>query len=393
MEAIDILVVTRISDLISGYLLNNLSIVEVDELQKWVDISVDNRDILEKILNESILMHSGRVYKGANTAASLIDAKIKIGFGPAQKQPKQKNEIWWLLKVAASIILIFGLGVYLWKPSSEVRLANQIMPGRNTATLILANGKTIKLSESKTGIIIHSSHLTYNDGTKVKAQGANDPNPNAILTEQIIKTPKGGTYQLVLSDGTKVWLNAASSLKYTTSFNGFVNRKVELIGGEAYFEVAKNPKLPFIVHSPGQDIEVLGTHFNVKNNSVQTVTTLVEGAIRIRASKGKIGLLKPGQQAKLKGDLIQIINVATGPAIAWKNGDFEFRDESITDIMDKLALWYNVEVFYEGKITLERFNGKISRQKNIAEILRMLEATKAVQFKIEGRRVTVKKDD
>ncbi|MCZ4245122.1 FecR family protein [Pedobacter punctiformis] len=394
MEKLNIHVVTRISDLINGYLFNHLSDAEVDELQVWIDASVDNRQIFESIVNESALSYGGQVYASANTVSSLTDAKKKLGFTANTQERKRSVKLWMSVKVAAAIIIILGFGIYFYvsSPYFGDHLANNIATGKNIATLTLANGKTITLSDAKTGVIINASKLTYNDGTVIKTEDVNNQNPQTESDEQIIKTPVGGTYQIVLSDGTKVWLNAASSLKFTSSFHGLVTRKVELLGGEAYFEVSKDKAHPFVVHNQGQEVEVLGTHFNINNysNDGTLRTTLIEGSVKIKnIASEKTALLKPGQQSEVKGIAIQLTNVDTEPVVAWKNGDFNFKDESIKEVMNKLALWYNIEVVYEGPVSTERFNGKISRAKNIAEVLRMLEGTKSIKFKVEGRRVTV----
>lgn len=188
-----------------------------------------------------------------------------------------------------------------------------------------------------------------------------------------------------------VTLNAASSLKFPASFTGLANRKVEL-SGEAYFEVAKDKKHPFIVQSGSQEVEVLGTHFNVNTypDEKAAKTTLLEGSVKVSAN-GNAHLLIPGQQSILTNNTVDIVTANIKETMAWKNGYFRFNDDRIDEIMPLLSRWYDVEVNYEGKISDERFSGTISRYKNINEVLAMLSYSNAVKFKIEGRRITVMK--
>jgi len=205
-----------------------------------------------------------------------------------------------------------------------------------------------------------------------------------------ISTPVGGQYTVVLPDGSKVWLNAASSLKFPTAFTG-TERRVELTG-EGYFEVAKNKHMPFKVNFNREEVEVLGTHFNISAypDEAVTRTTLLEGSVRI--SKNNIKkILVPGQQAisSMQTGGFNIAEVNTDEAIAWKNGLFLFHNENIRSIMKKIARWYNVDVNYQGSFTNQEYGGRISQSKNLSEILKNLELTGTIHFKIEGRRVTV----
>jgi ferric-dicitrate binding protein FerR (iron transport regulator) len=206
-----------------------------------------------------------------------------------------------------------------------------------------------------------------------------------------------------LPDGSRVWLNAASSLKYPVSFSSLKDRRVEL-HGEAYFEVAKDKLHPFLVETDGQEVTVLGTHFNIKayRQDKNIVTTLAEGSVRVGyqasawSDHGKIVykdevILSPGQQSLLKGETISVSKADMEESLAWKDGNFVFNDANIEKIMQDIARWYNIEVFYEGPSPTGAFSGNISRSKNISQILKALESTKLVHFKIEGRKVYVSK--
>jgi len=202
-----------------------------------------------------------------------------------------------------------------------------------------------------------------------------------------LKTPRGGTYHVTLSDGTKVWLNAASALTYTASLGKTGVRKVKL-EGEAYFEVAKNKTRPFLVENQGQTVEVLGTHFNINSYTDESSikTTLLEGSVKVNNV-----VLKPNQQSVLTADhKIQVNTIDAETTIAWKNGNFVFAGEHIEPIMRRLASWYNIAVVYQGKKPSGQFRGVISRHNKISEVLKMMELTGAVHFEIEGRKVYVK---
>lgn len=316
--------------------------------------------------------------------------------------PQQKAKpalLWKPIAVAASILLVAALSLlFFTKIPSDIRgvyvkHTTHIKPGGNKAYLTLGNGKRIILTDLENGTLsaqnglqitkTHDGQLVYTI-TGDQPSGKNDYN--------IIETPRGGQYQILLPDGTHVWLNAASSLKYPSVFTG-KERKVEL-QGEAYFEVSKNKKMPFKVISSQQTVEVLGTHFNVNSYSeeVEARTTLLEGSVRVEPNHGTGIMIKPGQQSRVKlNDKINVIAADLEEVMAWKSNYFRFNNEKIESIMRKISRWYDVSVEYHGPISEEEFNGTISRTKNISQVLEMLEDTKSVHFKIEGRRIIVMK--
>jgi transmembrane sensor len=226
---------------------------------------------------------------------------------------------------------------------------------------------------------------------KVIGQNTKDDMPTKTVYNTI-ETPKGGQYRIDLPDGTMVWLNAGSSLRYPNRFAG-QERKVALTG-EAYFEVAKNKQMPFRVVSGKQVVEVLGTHFNINayTDEASVKTTLLEGSVNVLLQEThQSELLNPGQQAVVKynGSSIVVQPVKVEEAVAWKNGYFMFVDADLESIMRQLARWYDVEVAYEGNLGSLKFGGMVSRSKSIAQTLRILELTGNVRFKVAGRRVTV----
>ncbi|TCC98566.1 FecR family protein [Pedobacter hiemivivus] len=282
--------------------------------------------------------------------------------------------------VAAAMTLIF-VGVYFFKSVrhpevKSVVVRNDVAPGSNKATITLANGKTINLSGSKSGVVVDRSKIVYNDGSLVQNS----------FGVQTISTPRAGTYQITLSDGTKVWLNAASSLTYAAGLNEKGERRVKL-NGEAYFEVAKDKRHPFVVESRGQHVEVLGTHFNINAYDDEAVikTTLLEGSVKINDI-----ILKPNEQSLLTGNDIKVRQVDTENEIAWKNGEFIFKEDDLRATMRKIARWYDVEIIYDASApAILAPGGWVSRSKNISAVLKIMEATGKVHFKLEGRRITV----
>ena len=248
---------------------------------------------------------------------------------------------WQRIVAAASILVFLSVGAYFLinkKVTSGVdtdHLANtqfDIAPGNNKASITLPNGRVLNLSNAKSTVIINAAQIVYNDGSKVDTAEDHNTTNNEPLT---LRTPKGGTYQLLLPDGTKVWLNAASSITFPSTFAGLNQRRVEL-KGEAYFEVAKNKALPFRVSSPGQVVEVLGTHFDINTYADEPAakTTLLEGSISLNNT-----LLKPGQQTKVTANGISITNADIDETMGWKNNYIVFENEKIESVMRKIARW------------------------------------------------------
>ncbi|MNJ98902.1 fec operon regulator FecR [compost metagenome] len=295
-----------------------------------------------------------------------------------------------ILLVAASIAIIgtiYTLITVKEVPISK-RYANDIKPGSNKATLTFQNGKTIELSAAKSGIVIDASKLAYNDGTLI-----NNEQAQAFT----VSTPLGGTYQVKLPDGSNVWLNAGSSLTYDPYLKGKEQYRNVKLSGEAYFEVAKDKKHPFIVTTDKQKIEVLGTHFNVSAyiDDLSNKTSLLEGSVKVApltttGTETKGLILKPGQQSEINTKGISVQEVDATEAIAWKNGDFSFTGENLENIMQKISRWYDVEVTYSDKQLLNKpFSGVISKYEKVSQVLCLLEATGEVKFKINGKKITV----
>ncbi|MCQ6961186.1 FecR family protein [Mucilaginibacter aquariorum] len=316
-----------------------------------------------------------------------------------QNRAAKKFREYW---IAAAASVVFAIGfLWMFEQKSHPKFdklakttqssGRPVLPGFNKATLTLADGSNIDLNAARSGLLSKQGGVLVDKAGNGKlVYDANSANGDkGVALNNILTTPRGGQYQLVLSDGTKVWLNAASSLKFPAIFTG-KERNVELVG-EAYFEVAKNKNMPFRVSTGKLNIEVLGTHFNVSayQDDDAIKTTLLEGSVKLTTANNK-ALLKPGEQATLgQQQHINIQSINTDDAVAWKNGYFVFNNENIQCIMKKISRWYDVEVVYYGKVDENDFGGTVSRFDSVNEVLKSLELTGTVHFKLDGRRITV----
>ena len=303
----------------------------------------------------------------------------------------------WTTAISVAAILILAIATwqfYTKQPLTEsTRVVQDIRPGGNRAILTLTNGHKINLNDAKTGLVINGTEIKYLDGTML-----NRKNEEGTSGMQTLTTPRGGQYQIILPDGTKVWLNAASSLSYPISFEGKAERRVTLTG-EAYFEVEKikGARKPFIITTVSdlakgqtQEVEVLGTHFNINAyNPLHFKTTLLEGSVKVSIPNSYGIKLKPGEQSVFSNHKFEIKEIDADLAIAWKNGKTAFESADIQMVMLLLTYWYDIDVKYEGKLPGAKFSGSVSRSKNISSVLELLESTNDVHFKIKGREITV----
>ncbi len=318
---------------------------------------------------------------------------------------KNKVRTFSFYRFAAAAAIVFGVlfsGLYYFyfrNPESGILTAKEkhsrknILPGKNAAILTLADGSVIALSDTVNGVISRqgSAMITKTrDGKLIyDLSGASSRSfSGTAIPYNTLSTPRGSEYQLVLPDGTKVWLNAQTSLKFPAVFAA-KERRVEL-SGEAYFEVAKKANRPFKVLAGGTEVEVLGTHFNVNaySNHTEVSTTLLEGSVRL-SKNGHQALLKAGQEGISTSGSFRVQKADTENAVAWKNGYLMFQDENIRTIMEKASRWYDIEVEYRGNLEDKEFWGKVPRYQNISELLKNMELTGTVHFKTEGRRIIV----
>lgn len=395
----------RINFLVGKYFSNDCTEEEKYELMKWANSASESE--LEVILHSSWKKHESTLEMPEEMSQRILSSI----FSQEQEVTEEENfeeEVKPIFgkisySIAASVALIISLGLFAWFQYNTVdkRIENRIvqvkefekndiLPGSDKAILTFDDGSEVILDNSKNGTLSkqgETSILKPENGQLVyesKQSAITQPRYNTITT------PKGGQYQVVLSDGTKVWLNAASSLRFPLVFSGN-ERKVEMTG-EIYFEVAKNAKKPFKVISDGQVIEVLGTHFNVMAypNEKATKTTLLEGSVKVSKNE-RSTILQPGQQAKVgfnNGIFRTINDVSLEEELAWKNGYFQFNNASLELIMRQIERWYDVDIQYIGKIPDEHFTGKLQRNTNLSNVLKILSMSE-VQFKIEGKKIII----
>lgn len=311
---------------------------------------------------------------------------------------KPVERLWTRMAVAASMLITISAGLYFYSKTNhqkaiKAQYAHAGHRKENKAILTLANGKQISLTEAKNGELAEQSGIKITkteDGQLVYSTSDNSV-ASASLNYNTIQIPKGQQYQLNLPDGTKVWLNAASTLRYPTRFAGR-ERRVEL-SGEAYFEVAKNKAMPFHVNSGKQDVEVLGTHFNVNSYTDEKVveTTLMEGSVKVTDQfSHSAQVISPGQQASLfLNHVITVKEADVSKAIAWKNGDFSFRNDDLPYIMRQICRWYDVEVVYQGTIPPSKFAGQASRKITLGQMMDIIKAS-GVQVTLKDRTLFIK---
>lgn len=385
--------------LFEKYLRDQCSGEEIKMLLEYFEVPENEMALKELIMQELLQQQELTV------PVPDVDQRLANVYSKVTQQIRQEKAVhklpgkiaWKRIAAAAAILIMLGGTYYLYLQTAGhkplVRYANDIAPGKSSATLTLANGQKIVLSDAANGKLAEQAGVSISktDSGQVvyEIKDQQTAGMNAINT---LTTANGETYRLRLPDQSEVWLNAASSIRFPASFASLKQRSIEL-RGEAYFEIAPDAAHPFIVKTDQQEVTVLGTRFNINSymDADATVTTLLDGAVRVAAADVNQGeVLKPGQQAIVKENSpVMIMPANIKATMAWKNGYFRFNNGPIKAIMLQLSRWYNIEVRYEGGLSEERFSGNISRNKNISEVLDMLSYSNAVKFKVEGRVVTV----
>ena len=382
-------------------LLDYINTTEDFEISDLIDHHALDLEIGPEITNLQAKQIFDRI---AADSRFTTDSEKSIEIEPEDlKRIKLYQNQWF--QIAAVILVFCAVGLYFLKnqnPSLQGQITAEkkgvTMPAtdRSIATLTLANGEIISLGAVQNGELsksrstsiqkINNGQLVYSSLEKNTAT----TRPGAEPAYHTLSTPKGGEYQLVLPDGTHVWLNSFSSLSFPAAFSG-KERHVKL-NGEAYFEVAKNKDKPFYVTVNDVTVKVLGTHFNISayRDDKDITTTLLEGSVQV-AKNNKQTLIKPGQQAIVgsTSDVIAVSEAKIKEVMAWKNGYFIFNDEDIFSIMKQVSRWYNVEVEYNGNFDDQRFGGTFYRSKSINELLHHLEKIGKIHFKIAEGRITV----
>ncbi|NCI46467.1 FecR family protein [Sediminibacterium soli] len=355
-----------------------------------------SEDALKELIDQEIAL----LEPGASMAGNhLTEAQADLIFDHVIGQSKlvslqRRKRLVWMGSVAAALVALF-VGIYyfsqpaagsapavVWKPASQ-----DVAPGTTGAVLTLANGKKILLDSLHNGNIASQGQASItkeNNGIAYHAA-----NGQTAVEFNTLSTPRARQFQLSLPDGTKVWLNAASSITYPTAFTG--QERTVTVTGETYFEVTPNKKLPFFVRYRDKKVEVLGTHFNVNayDEENESRVTLLEGAVTVH-NGNDIGQLVPGQQAVMgKTSGIHVRDaVDVDQVMAWKNGQFDFRDTDLKTLMRQLMRWYDVDVSYQQGVPERFFTADVSRDKNLSSVLKILELNK-IHFKIEDKKIIV----
>ncbi|MCG2613247.1 FecR domain-containing protein [Terrimonas sp. NA20] len=374
------------------------------ELRQLKDLiqDEDNSSLVSELLG-SVYEQKQEISPEYSSSDAFNDMWEKLRQQPAQEAPVisfSSKRKWWRYAAAAAVLIAAGLGMYQFlmrdrpgaiaeQPPKVENISSEIQPGGNKAMLTLADGSVVALTDAQNGVLASqgSSNVVKLANGELAYQ-SNNKQENEVMFNTIV-TPRGGKYRLTLPDGTKVWMNAESSLRYPTLFTGST-REVEL-NGEAYFEVARNVQQPFRVQVKDMKVEVLGTHFNIMayENEAAMATTLVEGSVRV-SSPSKQLLLKPGQQALAQNDggMKMVNDVDVQQVLAWKNDYFQFNADPLDRLMRQIERWYDVSVRFDGTVPERKFGGKISRSSSLTDILKVLEFSD-VKFRVEGKTITV----
>ena len=379
----------RIADLISRQKTEGLSTDEQNEL----DSLLNKEPALQHLMDEFQAHH--QVYKELELMNSF-DPEVKLGDYQKRFYNRRKTWMLWprIAAAAAAAAMIFGAGLFLYHQQQNEREAalfalNEVSPGKQGATLTLASGKRIRLTEAAGKVLAVEAGVVITKSNKGELI-YEFKEPTAASRINKLSTDKGETYHLRLPDGSSVWLNAASSLVFSAGLYEHGKRKV-ILDGEGYFEIREDKAHPFIVESKGQEVAVLGTHFNVECYGEEPVikTTLLEGSVKVRSDSGVSRIIRPGQQVRLLNGEISVVDVDTELAVAWKNGLFLFENQDLASIMRMISRWYNVEVIYTDDISNEKFGGGLSRFDQVSKVLKSLEETGQVHFKLQGRKIYV----
>lgn len=389
-----------IADLITKHLSDELNDQEKQELNKWVQQSEEHQRFFEQLTGEDTLAATLNEYE---TSRGIVYEKIKETVAFNEPAKSKIKVIWRLTAVAA--VLVATCGVVVWwnidskekkaPPTAAVPATHDRQPASEGAVLKLDDGKEIILDNAKDGALAQQGNTQITKQGGLLAYNSNDPG-NKVLYNTL-STPKGRVYKLVLSDGSKVWLNAASSIRFPTAFTGW-QRNVE-ITGEVYFEVQQDAEMPFrVTVSQRATIDVLGTSFNVNgyDNEQLLRTTLLEGSVKIVAleqeERGNSVILKPGQQAQLKNTQSGAISVVNNANIknvmGWKDGYFSLDDLTLEELMREVERWYDVEVVYEKGIPMKAFFGKVNRDLSLLDFMEGLKDW-GVRFRLEGRKLII----
>jgi transmembrane sensor len=390
-----------------------ISSAEDDILKEWIGLSVVNQKIFEDLISPEELLNMMKSVEQCKTEKGRIWQRVMNDIHARPDSAEKNIKVIWFRKwqtyvAAASVIIIASVFIYMWQlrkpgtttlPAPTVAKLNDASPGKYKAKLTLADGTVIILDSAKSGRLVQQGGLiVFNKDGKLVYEKVGETDKVLYNT---LTTTKGETYATELSDGTKVWLNSQSTLRYPIAFTGDV-RKVE-ITGEAYFEVApsiavsatgEKTKRRFVVSVNGMEVEVLGTHFNINSYADEPAmkTTLLEGKVKVRsAATNEQTILAPGEQAQINTQtqaLNKTKDVDIDAEVAWRFGMFQFNNVDLKTVMRQLERWYDVQVVYQGNVGDFEFLGKIPRNMNLSQVLTVLQKVN-VHFNIDGKKIIV----
>ncbi|MBO9659752.1 MAG: FecR domain-containing protein [Chitinophagaceae bacterium] len=380
-----------IEELLIKQLDQPLTAAEQAIVDEWLQASPQNRELYNSIYDKEQLESKLTTFRQFDETASWEKLVASGRWAPATQKSSVIRSIqkkWYY--AAAVIMLAAGSGIfYLYTQEDKPGQGNaglavdqrEIVPGKNQAILQVGDS-VINLNDNKTGVVAQGNAIAYNDGQKIA--GANQ-----LIT---LTTPRGGQYTALLPDGSKVWLNAASSIKFPSKFSN--EERAVSITGEVYFEVAQQHKTPFLVKAGNTNVQVLGTSFNINayDNEKVIRTTLAEGSVRVApvAPNGSSTVLKPGQQAVStgSGEITGVYSPDLSNVLAWKNGFFSFSNADIETVMRQLERWYDIKVEYRGAIPTVKLNGELDRQIPLSDVLRYLSRLN-IKYEREGRTISI----
>ncbi|THU40817.1 DUF4974 domain-containing protein [Niastella caeni] len=392
----------EVGSLIFKYYQGEITEEEKTILDNWTNASPENKRLFASLTNDEELQAKlNQRHEIEGTKEDVRRRVTDLLFPGALVTPMKRatHSIWKTVAAAAVVTAVIGTGAWLLlkkdtkQPVATIQpveneLKNDVTPGSYKAQLILSDGSAIDLDSAGSGKLAQQGNMQVMnaDGQLVYKRDATLETKALYNT---LKTSRGQMYPVRLSDGSAVWLNSSSSIRFPVAFNE-QERRVD-ITGEAYFEIAHNSRKPFIVSVAGMEVQVVGTVFNVNSYTDEGAvkTTLLKGAVKVKKGDQQV-MIKPGEQAEATDKSIDVkTGVNISKEVAWKNGLFYFKNENLKTIMRQISRWYDVDVVYEGTISNEEFSGKIYRTANLSEVLKLLNVLE-VNFKIEGKKLIIK---
>lgn len=363
-----------------------------NRLEEWLQASEKNRELFCRIKSRELLVQKLKFCEQTDKNEDWKVIRRRIG----QSSSHSLFRYWYrYVAIVAGIGFVMGMLYFSWEkaphsqPVARATPLDSILPGSHQAYIELASGERIRLGDAsdKMERVVEGGKLTEaGQGLVITTDSISDAQTTKFNR---LEVPKGGEYELMLADGTKVWLNSDSELEFPLAFRG--NKRLVRLKGEAYFEVRHNESKPFEVELQGMEVVVLGTSFNIYAYDDRVNTTLVKGSVEIHAGGGNY-MLVPGEQASLCEGKVKIEKVDVTEQIGWKEGKFIFRSKRLEEVMATLARWYNLEIVYQNPEVKDlHFTGNIPRHATITELLKFIERTHLVHFVIQGRKVFVSK--